>query len=227
MTVACPNCGQPNAERAEFCANPSCRVFLSWDEGRRPDAEPRPSPPDHRAGARLEMSATHLGVRPGERVTVAVTVHNSGTVVERFRVSVVGDAARWARVEPAEIVAYPAGAATCTVEFAPPLAPPSRAGRHVRGARGVDRASRPANGGRRCGDRGAGQRRRGEALAADVAWWGGRRGFRRPRPSRRSGTRACCRGLGFATGGSVRSQDPAPGTLLDRGSVVTLLVDAG
>ncbi|GLZ39471.1 hypothetical protein [Actinokineospora sp. NBRC 105648] len=71
-------------------------------------------------GATTSLAGNELAVTPGETATTAVRVNNSGTLVDQFTVDVVGDAAAWARVEPAVINLLPGTEAEVSVTFAPP-----------------------------------------------------------------------------------------------------------
>ncbi|HEU4422801.1 MAG TPA: hypothetical protein VFR67_09745, partial [Pilimelia sp.] len=61
-----------------------------------------------------------LSVEPGEIVSTTATIHNLGSQVEQFAMSVLGPAAAWATTEPATLQIYPAGHAECTIRLAPP-----------------------------------------------------------------------------------------------------------
>ncbi|MEV0292369.1 PASTA domain-containing protein [Nocardia sp. NPDC050710] len=154
----CSNCGQPNAENAEFCVNPQCRTYLGWattamaDPSRPPTANVpptasagvRPGPPKHpsgppgpgpgpapgqRFGVRVTMEPTELSVDPGAAVVATVTVHNTGTRVEEFELGVAGPLRPYAHLEPAVLRVFPDTQATAVVRFAPPRDAQVRAGR--------------------------------------------------------------------------------------------------
>ncbi len=66
------------------------------------------------------LTETELSVVPGTEATVSLIVINGSDIVESYRCEVVGDAAPWARVEPATLRLYPGAEAETTVHFAPP-----------------------------------------------------------------------------------------------------------
>lgn len=120
MTTACPVCGSANDPRAQFCAHPGCGAYLGRDEDR--------GAPEEHVGGQLELATPRLAVAPGGAVTTELTVHNTGTMVERFHLWVVGDAGPWAQVEPLEVSAYPGDSATSAVTFTPPPPPTGPSG---------------------------------------------------------------------------------------------------
>ena len=65
---------------------------------------------------------------PGETVDCDVRVRNTGSVVDQFTVSVVGDAAEWAVVEPSMLSLFPGAEGTATVRFTAPRAADTQAG---------------------------------------------------------------------------------------------------
>jgi hypothetical protein len=101
-------------------------------------------PPTPKAGADAprarRVDSRHLGltlnidgereisVEPNATVFCQLTVKNTGTVVDRYVVQVLGDASRWARVEPAEVNLVPAAEAIVSVSFTPPRRPDVAAG---------------------------------------------------------------------------------------------------
>ena len=60
---------------------------------------------------------------------MAVTIHNGGSQVEQFVITVAGPTSRWAVVEPAALTVYPGEDARCLVRFVPPRGPEPPAGR--------------------------------------------------------------------------------------------------
>jgi hypothetical protein len=66
------------------------------------------------------LTETELSVVPGTEATVPLIVINGSDIVESYRCEVVGDAAPWARVEPAALRLYPGAEGETTVHFAPP-----------------------------------------------------------------------------------------------------------
>ncbi|MFG2720428.1 hypothetical protein ACGFW5_19340 [Streptomyces sp. NPDC048416] len=66
----------------------------------------------------LEPPATT--VAPGDSAVVRLRVRNTGDTVEEYRLTPVGDAAGWARVEPATLRLYPGAEGTADIAFTPP-----------------------------------------------------------------------------------------------------------
>ena len=58
--------------------------------------------------------------QPGGQARVTVTVTNPGTVVEGYRLQVLGPTAPWAEVVPPEVSVYPQQDVTAAVVFSPP-----------------------------------------------------------------------------------------------------------
>ena len=144
----CSSCGHPNAEDAEFCANRDCRAYLGWSTNvvevpTQPDAaaplpretrsvgpsRPAPAVREQRAGVRVSLSPASLEVDPGGAITTQLTVHNTGTQVEQFRVIVSGPAAPCALVEPPAIRVFPDAEQPVTIRFAPGRSSRTPAGR--------------------------------------------------------------------------------------------------
>lgn len=75
------------------------------------------------------LDTTELTVHPGEQVECPVRIRNTGSVVDRYTVDVVGDARQWAVVEPATINLMPGDTATAVVWFRPPRSSAAPAGR--------------------------------------------------------------------------------------------------
>jgi hypothetical protein len=59
-------------------------------------------------------------VEPGESVSWSYRIRNSGQVVDRFLIDVVGVPGEWATAAPAEINLFPGGEEEVTITFAPP-----------------------------------------------------------------------------------------------------------
>lgn len=66
------------------------------------------------------LQENSLDVTPGEPGSLVLTLRNTGTIVEGYRLAVVGAAAPWTRLEPAELSLYPDTEAQVTVTFDPP-----------------------------------------------------------------------------------------------------------
>ncbi len=71
-------------------------------------------------GASATLSPSVTTAVPGHEVTCPVVVVNTGTVVDQFTVTVVGDAAPWTTVDPPVVGLMPGQSATVTLRFAPP-----------------------------------------------------------------------------------------------------------
>lgn len=74
------------------------------------------------------LSPTELTVEPGSQASATIRVRNTGSIVDRFDVAVVGAAAAWTRVEPASLSLFPGVEGVSTITFAPPRASLPRAG---------------------------------------------------------------------------------------------------
>ena len=59
-------------------------------------------------------------VAPGESVSWSYRIRNSGQVVDRFLIDVVGVAGEWATAAPTEVNLFPGGEEEVTITFAPP-----------------------------------------------------------------------------------------------------------
>ncbi|HET6954572.1 MAG TPA: fibronectin type III domain-containing protein [Acidimicrobiales bacterium] len=69
-----------------------------------------------------------VAVEPGGQASVTVRVRNLSSIVEGFRLDVLGEAAGWARVLPDHLEVLPQGEAMATVLFTPPAGIATRAG---------------------------------------------------------------------------------------------------
>ncbi len=78
-------------------------------------------------------------VAPGETMTCAVSIANTGDLVDRFTFTVVGETAAWTSVEPESVNLMPGTSAVVTVTFAPPRSPEAMAGEHHFGLRSESR----------------------------------------------------------------------------------------
>jgi len=79
-------------------------------------------------GALVTLDSTAATVEPGQTVTWAATVRNTGSVVDEFTLTVVGDAAAWAVVEPGSLSLFPGAEGAAEIRFSPPRVPTQRAG---------------------------------------------------------------------------------------------------
>lgn len=96
-------------------------------------------------GALARLSATAAEVEPGGRVSLDLSVRNTGTVVDQFTFEVLGAAAAWTTVEPAAISLFPQAEETVQVWFAPPRGPGTAAGVVPFGVRVVSREDTPGS----------------------------------------------------------------------------------
>lgn len=71
-------------------------------------------------GASASLQPTTLTITPGSSGSVDVRIRNTGSVVDEFTVTVVGEAAGWATVLPPSVSLFPGSDATVRVDFAPP-----------------------------------------------------------------------------------------------------------
>jgi hypothetical protein len=72
----------------------------------------------------LRLEPDRVSVEPGGQASVQVTVHNPGTIVDSYRLDVVGEQPiDWAEVVPATVSVYPQQQETVTVLFRPPTGP--------------------------------------------------------------------------------------------------------
>lgn len=71
-------------------------------------------------GAIVQLAGTDLAVEPGRSVTTAVTVRNTGSVVDRFTFEALGPAAPWVTFAPDTLSLFPEASGTVNVMIAPP-----------------------------------------------------------------------------------------------------------
>jgi hypothetical protein len=100
--IECRSCGHQNDDRAEFCA--SCHAFLEWQGTRRPE---RPQ-----SAVTLTLDGRPLQVLPGATAECRARVRSEGSIVDEFRLEVVGEAAVWAAVDPPVMRLFPRCAST-------------------------------------------------------------------------------------------------------------------
>ncbi|MBK3587493.1 hypothetical protein JHN49_28670, partial [Streptomyces sp. MBT57] len=67
----------------------------------------------------LQLESDTLAI-PGEESRQSVQILNSGSVVDRFELDVLGEASEWIRVEPADVNVYPDQTAEVELVFRPP-----------------------------------------------------------------------------------------------------------
>lgn len=76
----------------------------------------------------VSIASTRVDVVPGGTGSVEVTVRNVGTVVDEFRVTVLGPAAAWTTASPDVVALFPGASAPVVVTFAPPRSSEVEAG---------------------------------------------------------------------------------------------------
>jgi hypothetical protein len=79
-------------------------------------------------GATTSVLPDSLAVEPGHETSCSVTIRNNGDVVDEFDLEVLGDAGRWAELEPAKLSLYPGAEHEVKLTFRPPRAPSTTAG---------------------------------------------------------------------------------------------------
>jgi hypothetical protein len=79
------------------------------------------------------MEPKQLRVEPGTSASARVRIRNTGSTVDGYRLSVVHDPGRWARIDPPEIQLFPGTEGEATLSFSPPRDPRVRAGTYVFG----------------------------------------------------------------------------------------------
>jgi hypothetical protein len=141
--IVCRECGRHNDNGTTFCANRDCGAFLEWSgdlvateviripppppvPGRGSSGRRRVGPAE--VGLTVRLDDRELGVDPGAAIGCDITVRNTGRVVDRYAVRVLGDAERWARPDPPAINLVPDAEGSVRVTFAPPRRPDVAAG---------------------------------------------------------------------------------------------------
>jgi hypothetical protein len=81
------------------------------------------------------LEPANLSVEPGAEASLTVRVRNSGTIVDRFELSIVGPLAAWGRVEPASLSLFPGQEGEARIAFAPPRESVPRSGTYPYGVR--------------------------------------------------------------------------------------------
>jgi hypothetical protein len=79
-------------------------------------------------GVVASLVPTTVTVEPGGQAVVLLRLRNTGSIVDRFDVTVVGPTAAWARVDPPSLSLFPGAEGETRVVFAPPRASEPRAG---------------------------------------------------------------------------------------------------
>ncbi|HET9458264.1 MAG TPA: hypothetical protein VFO78_13040 [Candidatus Limnocylindrales bacterium] len=81
------------------------------------------------------LEPANLSVEPGSTASLTVRVRNSGSIVDRFELTVVGPLAAYAHSEPAALSLFPGQEGEARITFAPPRASTPRAGTFPYGVR--------------------------------------------------------------------------------------------
>jgi len=81
------------------------------------------------------LEPANLSVEPGSTASLTVRVRNSGSIVDRFELTVVGPLAASAHAEPAALSLFPGQEGEARITFAPPRASTPRAGAYPYGVR--------------------------------------------------------------------------------------------
>ncbi len=77
----------------------------------------------------VRLETAQLSIEPGGQGRTLVTVRNLGTIVEGFRLQILGEGvSEWAQVTPPEVQVYPEQEATAVVVFSPPAGNLTRSG---------------------------------------------------------------------------------------------------
>jgi hypothetical protein len=76
----------------------------------------------------VTVDSDSVSVEPGGQASVTVRVRNVSSIVEGFRIDVLGEASPWARVLPDHLEVLPQGEGIATVLFSPPSGVAARAG---------------------------------------------------------------------------------------------------
>lgn len=66
------------------------------------------------------LESPEIRLEAGGEIAVPVHIRNTGSLVEGYRIEVLGVPAQWASVEPAEVSLYPGDSTTAVVAFRPP-----------------------------------------------------------------------------------------------------------
>ena len=76
----------------------------------------------------VTVDTDSVSVEPGGQASLTVRVRNVSSIVEGFRIDVLGEASPWARVLPDHLEVLPQGEGIATVLFSPPSGVATRAG---------------------------------------------------------------------------------------------------
>ena len=76
----------------------------------------------------MELESTDITVSVGQSMRVKITLTNVGAVVETYELSVLGPAAEWCSIVPAEVPLFPGDQGTATLVIRPPASSNTLAG---------------------------------------------------------------------------------------------------
>jgi hypothetical protein len=76
----------------------------------------------------VDLNPVTADVEPGAEATVAITVRNTGDIVEEYHLQATGDPGQWATVEPQTLRLYPGTTGTAQLTFTPPRSSEAQAG---------------------------------------------------------------------------------------------------
>lgn len=76
----------------------------------------------------VDLNPVTADVEPGSEATVAITVRNTGDIVEEYHLRTTGDPGQWAAIEPQTLRIYPGTAGTAHLTFTPPRSSEAQAG---------------------------------------------------------------------------------------------------
>src|SRR3954468_18697984 len=79
-------------------------------------------------GVALFLEPANVSVEPGQQASIRIRVRNTGRVVDRVKLTVLGSRAAWATITPPSVNLYPGTEGTATLVFAPARDPSSTAG---------------------------------------------------------------------------------------------------
>jgi hypothetical protein len=88
-------------------------------------------------GALAQLSNSTVDVEPGRSETIAITVRNTGEVVDRFQFEALGQAAPWVTFSPTSLSLFPGASGAVNVVLSPPREPTLQAGPTPLGVRVV------------------------------------------------------------------------------------------
>ena len=93
----------------------------------------------------VTVDTDSVSVEPGGQASLTVRVRNVSSIVEGFRIDVLGEASPWARVLPDHLEVLPQGEGIATVLFSPPSGVATRAGAVPFGVRATSQVDATAS----------------------------------------------------------------------------------